>query len=140
MNHQERLLRLHEGTRRKPYRDTVGKLTVGVGRNLDDKGLRDDEIALMLTNDIKECEADLDRALPWWRTLNAPRQHVLLDMCFNLGLTKLLGFKNTLKYIQQGNWAQAKANMLQSLWARQVGSRAVRLGQMMEQGEWPVDV
>ncbi|HQN14652.1 MAG TPA: hypothetical protein PLP74_21275, partial [Quisquiliibacterium sp.] len=115
VDHDARLieqLRLHEGERRKPYRDTVGKLTIGIGRNLDDNGLRRDEIEYLLANDIADARADLDRYLPWWRGLDPVRQRVLIDMVFNMGMGApnrggLLSFVNTLSEIRRGNYGIA---------------------------------
>lgn len=123
-----------EDVRAKPYKDTVGKLTIGVGRNLDDKGLSKAEINVLLNNDINGCESDLDRDMPWWRQLSDNRQRVLLNMCFNLGIAGLKGFKNMLRDIQNGLYDQAAVEMLDSLWARQVGGRAVRLAKLMKNG------
>lgn len=126
---------LHEGKRSKPYKDTVGKLTIGVGRNLDDVGLSDDEIEYLLINDLKRVERGLDKSLPWWRDLDEIRQRVIIDMCFNMGLGGLLGFKNTLAKIKAHDWTAASRGMLQSKWAKQVGARALRLSNMMLTGK-----
>ena len=123
-----------EDVRSKPYKDIVGKLSIGVGRNLDDKGLSKAEINTLLNNDINDCEADLDREMPWWRKLTDNRQRVMLNMCFNHGITRLKGFKNMLRDVQNGLYDQAAVEMLDSLWARQVGGRAVRLAKMMKNG------
>lgn len=128
-------LKLHEGVRDRPYKDSVGKLTIGVGRNLTDKGLKPKEIEYLLMNDIMDCIDDLNKYLPWWRQLNEVRQRVLMDMCFNLGIGGLLGFKNTLAFIQSGNYEQASQNMLLSKWASQVGQRSRRLSEMMRTGQ-----
>ena len=77
-------LELHEGRRSKPYLDSVGKWTVGVGRNLSDKGLSDDEIDYLLANDLRECRADL-ASFPWFAGLDDVRRNVLIDMRLNLG-------------------------------------------------------
>lgn len=127
-------LRRDEGERLKPYKDTVGKLTIGVGRNLDDVGLSADESAYLLSNDIKRVYSDLDRSLPWWRSMSVNRQRVLANMCFNLGLGKLLGFKNTLAFMKAGQYEKAASGMLNSLWATQVKGRADRLAALMRQG------
>lgn len=127
-------LRIDEGVRYKPYKDTVGKLTIGVGRNLDDRGLSPDEVDYLLSNDIKIVEADLDRALPWWRNMTDARQEVLANMCFNLGISRLLGFKNTLQFMKDGKYEAAARGMEASMWFRQVGGRAQRLVKMMEKG------
>ena len=123
-----------EDRRAKPYIDTVGKTTIGVGRNLDDVGLRADEIDLMLTNDIAAAVADLDRSLPWWRGLSDARRRVMANMAFNLGIGRLLGFKNMLAATSAGRYGEAAAEMLNSKWAKQVGDRAIRLATMMKAG------
>lgn len=127
-------LRLHEGERLKPYRCTAGKLTIGVGRNLEDRGITAEESAYLLNNDIEREWKNLTAALPWVTGLNDVRQRVLLDMSFNLGIAGLLQFKNTLATIKAGQYNKAGDMMLDSLWAKQVGGRATRLAQMMRTG------
>lgn len=123
-----------EGMKLKPYKDTVGKLTVGVGRNLDDNGISVDEATFMLQNDIDVVMAQLDHNLAWWRDMTEPRQRVLANMCFNLGITRLLGFINTLEAMKHGQYDKAASGMLDSLWAKQVGKRAIRLAKQMREG------
>lgn len=127
-------LRRDEGVRLKPYKDSVGKLTIGVGRNLDDNGISQAECDLMLQNDIADHCAELDRKLPWWKGLDEVRQRVLANMAFNMGVAKLLGFKNTLALVESGDYAKAADEMLNSAWAKQVGLRATRLSGMMRTG------
>ena len=124
----------HEGLRLKPYRDTVGKLTIGVGRNLDDKGISEGEAMRLLDGDIDETHAKLAAAFPLYADMSGPRQRALLDMAFNLGVAGLLKFKTTLGHIQAGNYAKAADAMLNSKWAAQVGQRAQTLAQMMRDG------
>jgi len=138
----EQLLENDEGSgprdaagRLKPYRDSVGKLTIGYGRNLDDRGITEVEALYLLHNDVVEVEHDLDQHLPWWRGLDDVRQRVLADMAFNMGLAGLLTFHQTIAFIQAGQYPAASAGMLNSRWARQVGRRARRLAQMMETGQ-----
>lgn len=121
-----------EDRRSKLYKCSSDKWSIGIGRNLEDKGLREDEIDYLFANDVKEVEDDLDRALPWWRGMSEVRQRVLANMCFNLGLPRLLGFENTLVAMKDGNYVKAAQGMLLSKWARQVGDRAKRLAYMME--------
>lgn len=142
-------LMLHEGLRLCPYKCTAGKLTIGVGHNMDDNPLpgyiqsyldKYSEIThnmamTLLEQDIEVCAAQLDRHLPWWSTMKECRQHVILDMCFNLGIQGLLGFKNTLKFIEAHEYAKASENMMKSKWAKQVGNRAVVLAQVMKSGK-----
>ena len=132
-----RQLRLHEGERLKPYRCTAGKLTIGVGRNLEDRGITAEESAYLLGNDIDRFATELLRALPWVAQLDEVRQRVLLDMAFNLGMAGLLTFKNTLATIKAGDYQKAAAMMLDSKWAGQVGQRAERLSRMMYTGKDP---
>lgn len=124
-----------EGREYRIYKDTVGKITGGVGRNLSDVPFSDDEIDLMLGNDIDRACAGLDKSLPWWRSLDPVRQRVMINMAFNLGVAGLMTFVNTLNFIKSGAWDSAANGMLNSKWAMQVGARAQRLAQMMRTGE-----
>lgn len=123
-----------EGRRSHPYRCTAGKLTIGIGHNLDDAGLSDAAIDFIYSQDEAACAADLDRALPWWRTLSEARQRALINMRFNLGLPRLLGFKQMLAALQQGDYQTAAAQALDSQWAKQVGDRAVRIALLIREG------
>ncbi|MEJ2767536.1 glycoside hydrolase family protein [Mycetohabitans sp. B46] len=122
-----------EGRQLKPYLDTVGKTTIGVGRNLTDVGISDSECNLLLENDVMRSVTWLDRHLPWWRSLDAVRQRVIINMAFNMG-RKLLTFANTLAAMQRGGYEAAANGMLASKWATQVGARAQRLASMMRTG------
>ncbi len=130
---REELIR-DEGVRFKPYRDSRGYLTIGTGRNLDAIGISQQENDLMLDNDIQRAAHDLDQHCPWWRTLDAVRQRILMNLCFNLGIAKLLQFTQTLHATQQGAYPQAAIHMLDSAWARQVKERALRLAHGMRSG------
>jgi lysozyme len=135
-------LKRDEGVRYTPYADTKGIPTVGVGHNLQaaplpsgwSYPLTDAQVDELLHGDLQNVYGDLNRALPWWTDLNDVRQRVLCNMCFNLGMSKLAGFKNTLNSMRQGAYADAAAGMLNSAWAEQVGARAQRLAQMMRTG------
>lgn len=123
-----------EGVRARIYTDTVGKISGGVGRNLTDRGFTPNEIELMLDNDIALAVAELDRVAPWWRKLDDVRQNVLVNMMFNLGAPRLLGFRKFLAAVQAGDWPRAAAEMMDSTWAKQVKSRANRLANEMLTG------
>lgn len=123
-----------EGMRDKPYRDTVGKLTIGVGRNLDDVGVSADEVDLMLANDIARAEACARKWVPNFDLLDDARRAVVCNMAFNLG-DRLGGFSDTLAAIRAGRWDDAATMMLVSHWAVQVGARARRLSAQMRTGE-----
>jgi lysozyme len=135
----EKQLIRHEGVRAKPYRCTAGCLTVGVGHNLDAKGLREDEIMLIFRNDLKEVEDALCEHLPWFTSLDDVRRDVLLNMGFNLGVAGLLAFKQTLEHVRLGQYAQAADRMMKSKWAGQVGKRARELANQMQTGRYMAD-
>lgn len=123
-----------EGIRLKPYRDTVGKLTIGVGRNLEDVGITEVEAFFMLENDIKNILKELEN-ISIFLNLSEPRQRVIAELAFNLGIKGLMKFKGMWKAIQLKDWNGAAEGMLDSLWAKQVGKRAIRLSTCMRLGE-----
>lgn len=153
-----------EALRTTTYRCPAGKLTIGVGRNLDDVGLTADEAAtlgaparrgaaleglriteeqarLLCRNDVDRVVRELDVHLPWWRRLDEVRARVLVNMAFNLGTRKLLTFTHTLSLVEAGLYTEAAHAMLATLWATQVGigteekpGRAGRLARMMREG------
>ena len=130
----------HEGLKLKPYHDTVGKLTIGIGRNLDDNGISKDEALTLLENDLKVCEIDAREVFgAQWDKLNDVRQEVILNMLFNLGRPRFLGFKKCLAAIKDDRWADAAAEMQDSRWAVQVGNRAKELAAAMETDKWDED-
>lgn len=124
-----------EARRRFPYEDQVGKTTIGVGRNLEDKGLSEDEIDYLLDNDIaavlKECES-----LPYWDDLCMARKMVVADMVFNMGLPRFTGFVMTNRALNSGDFDEAAEEMKDSKWYRQTGRRARKLVRIMKTGEW----
>lgn len=119
-----------EGLRLHPYRDTVGKLTIGFGRNLDDVGITREEAETMLDNDIEQVRSELSH-FDWFEQLDAKRRDVIMNMCFNLGLPTLLKFENMIAALSAHQYQRAADEMLDSLWAKQVGQRANRLAEEM---------
>lgn len=130
------LLMKHEGLRLRAYKCTAGKTTVGYGRNLDDKGITQEEAEFLLDNDIKAVISSCRETFVWFIFLDNVRQAVVADMVFNLGLGRFLGFKNTIAAIRDKEWDKAAEGMLNSLWAKQVGNRAVELAEMMKTGRF----
>lgn len=122
----------HEGLRLKPYKCTAGKLTIGVGRNIEDRGISQDEAMYLLDNDIKLSRAELTKNLPWFTKAHVKVKEVLINMHINLGWPRLSGFKNTLSLLGKGKYNEAAAEMLNSQWAKQVGSRAIYLSNKLK--------
>lgn len=120
-----------ENNKLHPYPDTDGNLTIGVGRNLTTRGITPTESLYLLSNDIDVAIHDLNTAVPWWTDISEQRQNVLVNMCFNMGIARLMGFKKMLAAAKAGLYATAAAEMLNSDWARQVGDRAIRLANVM---------
>lgn len=135
-----RQLRADEGVKPCVYQDHLGFFTVGVGRLVDSRkpgaGLRPDEIDYLLNNDIDDRVEALTRALPWFQNLDDARRGVLVAMAFQLGAQGLLGFKNTLKLVEDGKYENAAHAMLQSLWSKQTPARAKRMADQMRTGLW----
>lgn len=124
----------HEGLKLKPYRDTKGKLTIGVGRNLDDRGITREEALYLLANDINLARQEALR-IPAYLVLDEARREVLAEMVFNMGLGKVLKFEKMLAAIEAKDYAEAAREMLDSKWAREdVGERAHTLARIMETG------
>ena len=124
----------HEDIKLKPYRCSAGKLTIGVGRNLDDNGITRAEAMMMLRNDLTRTRFGLEKVFPGFLGLSRRRRMALIDMCFNLGLPRFLQFKQMLAAVVARDFSLAAEEMLSSAWAKQVGQRARTLATMMREG------
>lgn len=135
-----RQLRSDEGVKAQAYQDHLGFWTIGVGRLIDARkpgsGLRPSEIDMLLQNDIDDRIEALTRRLPWFQNLDDARRGVLLNMSFQLGVDGLMGFKNTLRMVEDGDYMGAARNMMQSKWAEQTPKRAARMAEQMRTGRW----
>ncbi len=131
-------LRIHEGVRSHVYLCTAGYETIGVGRNIAESGigLSDDEIDYLLENDIKRCKQELV-SLSWFPDLDPVRQDAIVNLCFNLGLTRLMGFQNAMSAMAVGDYEKAADEFLDSRWAKQVGQRSLDVAHMIRTGEYP---
>ena len=132
-NLKDQLIR-HEGLRLTVYDCPAGYKTIGVGRNLEGKGITEEEAMYLLDNDIKDFQESLSRELPWFDSLDECRKNILTNMAFNLGISGLLKFKNTLSAVENKDWEEAASQMLDSRWAEQVGGRAKELSELMKSG------
>jgi len=126
-------LKRDEGFRSRPYRDTVGKLTIGYGRNLDDVGISKREALELLRYDVFIANKELLN-FPWYDDLTSCRKRALLNMMYNLGFTRFNKFKKMIKAFKVGDYPLAADEALDSEWAKQVGSRAERIADLIRQG------
>lgn len=135
-----RQLMRHEGLRLKPYRCTAGKLTIGYGRNLDDRGISSLEAAAMLDADIRQTVEECVAVFAWFNYLDTVRQDVVANMVFNLGIPKFMRFKNLIAALRAQDYRRAADEMLDSKWAQQVGARAEELAKQMRTGFYSTPV
>jgi lysozyme len=124
-------LTMHEGLRLKPYHCPAGKLTIGIGRNLEGKGITEKEALMLLDNDIQECIQDLKTIFQAFDLLPEPARRVLVDMRFNLGPNRFRHFKKMITAVKNQNFTQAAVERKDSRWYTQVGHRAQTLVKMM---------
>lgn len=121
-----------EGLRLMPYHCTSGKLTIGVGRNLDDRGITEDEAMILLANDIKIVQEELFARWDWMLDLPPRAQMVMMDLAFNMGVPAISNFQNMLRDLKDGKWEKAAINLLDSRYAQQVGRRAIYNAHLLE--------
>ena len=133
------MLKLHEGVRSHVYLCSAGYETLGVGRNISESGLglSDDEIEYLLNNDIKRVREELEDTYFWLPALNEARQDAMIDICFNLGLTRLRGFVKALEAMSREQFDIAADEFMDSRWATQVGNRAVEVTEIIRTGAHP---
>lgn len=132
-------LKRDEGEVLHAYEDSLGFLTIGIGILIDKRkggGLRPEESEFIFRNRLKLLDAELNNRLPWITKLDPARRGVLINMAFQLGVSGLLGFKNTLAMIEAGKYQDAANSMLQSKWATQTPARAKRLSNQILAGVW----
>lgn len=132
-------LRQDEGEKLYAYQDNLGFWTLGVGILIDARkggGITKDESAYLLANRIRSKTAELRAALPWFDKLDEVRQGALVNMAFQLGTPGLLGFKNSLHFIEIGDYSAAAVNLAQSRWHEQTPDRADRVIQQIKTGKY----
>jgi len=122
-----------EGYKNIPYVCSEGKLTIGYGRNLQDRGISKEEAEFMLENDMKSTEKDL-LTCQWYLDAPSSVKDALFNMCFNLGLPRLLGFKKMIQAIKDKDYTKASIEALDSRWAKQVHDRAKAIAVMIREG------
>jgi len=127
-------LQQEEGLRLKPYKDSLGFLTIGYGRNLETNGITEVEAVDMLQHDVIFVVNELPKVIPMFLAIDEVRQRVLTDMAFNMGVQTLLTFKRMIHNVQIKNFNAAADEMESSTWYKQVGTRAAKLATMMRTG------
>lgn len=132
-------IKRHEGRVLTAYQDHLGFWTIGYGRLIDKRrngGISEAEAEQLLQNDVSAVVGQLSRQISFWERLNAPRQAVLMNMAFQMGVAGLLKFKRTLNLIEAGQFSEAASNMLTSPWAKQTPRRAQEMSNQMRTGKW----
>lgn len=129
------LTRRYEGLSVLPYTCPTGHLTIGYGHNLEN-GISKEAAEFILQQDLQAAKKALSNRFAWWKQLDEVRRFVLVDMCFNMGIDKVCGFKKMLSAIARGDYHTAATEMINSRWAGQVGHRATELAKMMKSGEY----
>jgi len=133
----KRLIKKHEGLRLLPYICPSGKLTIGYGRNLEDVGITTMEAELLLQHDIVRIEKEAKEVFKKvWNELDDIRKAVIVDMLYNLGFSRFIKFKKFIAAVKKKDFDTAAKEMLDSLWAKQVKSRATELAELMKKGEF----
>jgi lysozyme len=127
----------HEDLKHFPYVDTKGKITIGIGYNLTDRGMPDDWINKQYNADVEYFYNQLHENFPWFVNLNSDRQIVLVDMCF-MGWKRFLEFGNMITALSESNWEKAADEMLNSLWAEEVKGRSTELATGMKTGVYTI--
>lgn len=129
-------LKRHEGFSGKVYKCSAGANTIGYGHNLDAKPLTPAQAEVLLLADIEDARRDLYLAFDHAMYMDEVRRNVLINMTFNLGITRLMQFKKMLRYCERGEYPQSAVEMLDSAWAKQVGRRATELSEQMRTGKY----
>lgn len=124
----------HEGVEYKPYRCTSDKLTIGVGRNIEDRGISHETAMQMLDEDIDICINELQQTVSYWDELPEIVQEALVNLCFNMGIKRLMAFKKTFGYLREQQYDKAADELLDSRYANQVGKRAEDVADMIREG------
>lgn len=130
------LLKKHEGLSYTLYKCPAGKLTIGYGHNIEDRGISAECADFILKEDREIAYRQVQNVISDFCFLDEARQYVLIDMCFNMGLSKLLAFKKMLAALKNKDYSTAAQEMLNSKWAAQVPKRAKELAKIMKTGEW----
>ncbi len=126
----------HEGLELKPYKCTSNKLTIGIGRNLQDVGITEDEAKYLLMNDLARVDAQMEKLMPWSQSLNPARYDALMNFVFNVGIGTALKFENAMAALKESDFDTAAAELLDSRWSTQVGSRAQELATQIKTGKY----
>jgi lysozyme len=125
----------HEGLRLDMYKDSLGIYTIGVGHNIQDRGITARVAAVMLEEDIDVAVEDLKRNVSFFDDLPEAAQEALVNLCFNMGIPRLMQFKKTLSFLREGKYDKAANELLDSRYASQVGYRALEVAQMIRSAQ-----
>lgn len=131
-------VKAHEGLRLKPYKDSLGILTVGYGHNLESHTVTPHLAEEWLGEDLYSAIISA-KMFPEWQFLDTDaRQNAFAEMVFNIGPLGVSNFKNMLASIRVQDWQEVAKQALDSKWATQVGKRSLTLIAMLQTGNFPV--
>ncbi len=135
----KKMLIFDEGKKTRPYKCTAGKTTIGIGRNLDDVGISDATIDLMFKEDLERAASICENifGLEQWNRWSDARRLGWTNFAFQLGRSRMLGFRNTLKAAIAEDWADTERRLRESLWAKQTPNRAERVIAMIVDEKFP---
>ena len=122
---------IHEGLRLKPYRCSSNKLTIGIGRNIEDVGITEEEAMVLLSNDIDRAYNECYANFTWFSGLSELQQEAMVNLIFNMGMSTFKKFKKTIQHMENGDYELAAAELLNSRYARQVGQRAIEVANQL---------
>lgn len=130
-------LKAKEGLRLKPYNDTHGWMTIGYGHNLSSNGISIAQAEMMLADDIRAAQRDVQRYLPWVNDIDSARQDAFYHLCFWLGIGSLLKFTAMITAAHAGDWATVYNELLNSALYRDIPERTMEIALRLRDGDTP---
>ena len=125
----------HEGFRSKVYQCTEGYDTIGYGFAIKDLELDKDIAEMILMRKLDNLMTRIGKTFVWWRSADSTVRDVVVEMCYQLGVSGFSKFKKTIDHLENKRYGKASAEMLDSKWARQTPNRALELSNLIKELE-----
>ena len=122
----------HEGFRAKVYQCTEGYDTIGFGFAIKDLELDEDISEMILMQKLDNLMTRIGKTFVWWRSADSTVKDVVVEMCYQLGVSGFSKFKKTIDHLENKRYGKASAEMLDSKWARQTPNRALELSNLIK--------